>query len=88
MKSPTVPWIVAAFALGCAAATTAQQVVVPTARAADATTWQYLCRHHEEGATAEREVEKNQVAFNAHGAEGWEFVGQAAQGTVCFKRPG
>jgi hypothetical protein len=65
MKSPTVPWIVAAFALGCAAATTAQQ-----------------------GMTAARQAENNQAAYNAHGAEGWELVGEAAPGTICFKRPG
>jgi Spy/CpxP family protein refolding chaperone len=88
MKSPTVAWIIAAFALGCAAATTAQQVVVPSARAADAATWQYKCTTYKQGLTAARLAENNESEFNAHGAEGWELVGQVAPTMVCFKRAG
>lgn len=88
MKSPTIPWIVAAFALGCAAATTAQQAIVPTARAADTPTWQYLCTKYESAATVRLMNEKNQEAFNAYGAEGWELIGAFDHAAVCYKRQG
>ena len=88
MKSSTIPWAIAAFALGCATATTAQQMVVPTARAATAPAWQYACTTFEAGITEVKFAENNQVLFNDFGAKGWELVGKLGPNMVCFKRPG
>ncbi len=88
MKSSTVPWVVAAFALGCATASTAQQFVVPTARAANAPTWQYLCSTYENGLTEVKLAENNQALFNTLGDKGWELIGQLGPNMVCFKQPG
>ena len=75
--------VIVAVVSGCVGAA-ATKFVVPPARAADVTRWEYLC-------ATSVPFDDMQAKAQAAGKEGWELTTATAVGAawtnLCFKRP-